>query len=410
MTDKKTKIIIIAIIALLFLALIVFLVLNSRKAPEEKTIWQTIFPKSKERPFSPQTPPQQPAEPGKTEPITQPERNLIQLTDTEVSGAVFHKESQKIRYIEKSTGYLYEIGSRGEERKQLTISTIPKIFEVKWSDDGDYAALKYFEDSENGLLDSAKIFLAEFPATSTEKATTTKGAFLPLDTLDLAVSPTGNRIFYLLDGNPGRGIITSFSTQRPKQIFQTSFTEYLLDWPKDDLITLLTKPSASVPGYFYGLNPKTGKLTRFLGDIAGLTAVHSPLNSKILYGKSKDKEFETEIYDANTKNSSNLALKTLPEKCLFSKTEEDKIYCAMPKAIPAGEYPDDWYKGKVSFSDALWKINLTNGSAKIILDPEDLDIVNLFTDSDENFLFFQNKKDGTLWSLKISTSTENEQD
>ena len=51
-----------------------------------------------------------------------------------------------------------------------------------------------------------------------------------------------------------------------------------------------------------------------------------------------------------------LGLKTLPEKCIFNKFGS-ALYCAVPKQVPAEEYPDSWYQGVVSFDD--------NGTADI---------------------------------------------
>ena len=97
-----------------------------------------------------------------------------------------------------------------------------------------------------------------------------------------------------------------------------------------------------------------------------------------------------------------MGITTLPEKCVFSKTDENKIYCAVPISMPSAKYPDEWYQGLISFSDNLWQINVNTGIAKIIFYKSDFDITNLFTDKNENYLFFTNKKDSTLWSLQIS--------
>ena len=96
-----------------------------------------------------------------------------------------------------------------------------------------------------------------------------------------------------------------------------------------------------------------------------------------------------------------MGLKTLPEKCLFSAINTDIIYCAIPRNIPKSDYPDDWYQGLFFFSDTLWQINLSSGAKKMILDEEDFDIINIFSDEKENYLFFQDKRNSTLWSFKL---------
>ena len=99
-------------------------------------------------------------------------------------------------------------------------------------------------------------------------------------------------------------------------------------------------------------------------------------------------------------------LKTLPEKCVWGAGSE-VVYCAVPKSINQGEYPDSWYQGEISFSDAIWKIDVASGSTTMISDPttvpggEDVDAIKLSLDQNQNYLFFVNKKDSYLWELSL---------
>ncbi len=169
------------------------------------------------------------------------------------------------------------------------------------------------------------------------------------------------------------------------------------------MITLTTKPASIVPGYMYVINPAKKDFNRVLSNINGLTTLTSPNGKLVLYG---DNNMSLSIYNITTKNSSTLGVRTLPEKCVWGKAS-DTIYCAVPKFTPSGAYPDDWYKGEISFSDDIWKINTTNGNTDLISDPisvvggEDVDGIKLALDKDENYLFFINKKDSFLWELQL---------
>ncbi|MBU0998803.1 hypothetical protein KKG24_00625, partial [Patescibacteria group bacterium] len=82
------------------------------------------------------------------------------------------------------------------------------------------------------------------------------------------------------------------------------------------------------------------------------------------------------------------------------------IYCGVPKSITNNRYPDTWYQGEVSFSDQIWKIDIKTESATLLLDPitisgEDIDSIKLMLDSNENYLFFINKKDSFLWEFNL---------
>jgi hypothetical protein len=60
----------------------------------------------------------------------------------------------------------------------------------------------------------------------------------------------------------------------------------------------------------------------------------------------------------------------------------------------------------VSFSDDIWVIDLAMGSANVIATPvetagEEIDFINPMLSPDEHYLIFMNKKDSSLWSLRL---------
>ncbi|MBU2633340.1 hypothetical protein KJ751_02435 [Patescibacteria group bacterium] len=333
----------------------------------------------------------------KYETTTQQEKDLVHLTNFAVAGAIFNEELEKIIYFEKATGHLYKIDPSGQNREQISITTIPGLFEIIWSPDGTKAVLRYFDINSDTIKENVYSFSVSSFATSTE------GVFLPINTTSISSSPNNDKIFYLVGENETKGIISSFENKNQKEIFSLFFGEFLTNWPQTNSITLLTKPSYSTEGYFYKLNATNGSLTKLIGDKKGLTAVLSPSTNKILYSQSADNSIETKIYDTDKSDSVYFDKTTLPEKCLFSKIDNSVIYCAVPREILSAKYPDDWYKGLISFSDTIWKIDIDSGINELILNEEDLDAINMSSGKEENFLIFQNKKDGTLWSLKLES-------
>jgi hypothetical protein len=70
-------------------------------------------------------------------------------------------------------------------------------------------------------------------------------------------------------------------------------------------------------------------------------------------------------------------------------------------------YPDDWYKGTVSFVDKIWQVSATTGEVHLIssiVDTSDriIDAFNLGLDEKDRFLIFMNKNDLSLWSLDLT--------
>jgi len=231
-----------------------------------------------------------------------------------------------------------------------------------------------------------------------------KGSFLPDNVKDISLSPDSSKMFYLFEtGNTMIGTTLDFLNNKKSQIFDSPFTEWLSQWPANNTITLTTKPSGSVGGYMYSFDLTKKSLVKTLGNVSGLTTLQSPNGKLVLFG---DTSLSLSLYHTDTRNSNLLGIRTLPEKCVWGSTNE-AIYCAVPKLTTPLVYPDAWYQGEVSFNDQIWKIDVKTGNTTAILDPataaggQEIDGTKLAIDSDENYLFFIDKKTSLLWKVEL---------
>ena len=74
-------------------------------------------------------------------------------------------------------------------------------------------------------------------------------------------------------------------------------------------------------------------------------------------------------------------------------------YTAGPssKCYKKAMYPDDWYKGKISFDDAIWMVDMTDYSGNIIFDivaksGKRIDAINLQLNKNGDYLGFIDKR------------------
>jgi hypothetical protein len=234
-----------------------------------------------------------------------------------------------------------------------------------------------------------------------------KGSFLPENIKDISISQDTKKLFYLFNLNEGKqiGIILDLVKNKKTQVFDSPFTEWLSAWGNSKTITLNTKPASGIVGHTYKIDDTGKNLSKILTNITGLTSLISPDSKSVLYG---DDSLSLYNQDINTKNSTSIGVRTLPEKCVWSK-QSIVVYCAVPKNIPVGNYPDSWYQGEVSFKDQIWKIDLSNNTTTMVADPngivgEEIDGIKLSLDSSENYLFFINKKDNSLWELSLNSN------
>ncbi len=325
------------------------------------------------------------------------ERVLVQLTPNAVSGASV--SSTTVRYVEKSTGHIYEVGLNGEERRRLSNTTVLRTFETLWSPVSDKMIIKYFEDE--GLYGAVKIFSAELdPARKS-----ISGVFLPRSVKEVAVSPNRDRIFYLRDSGAGAiATAADYDNGKVNPVYSLPFGDFSVSWVNKNTIALLSRPSAAAAGTLYFLDPFAERLEKIMGGVKGLTALVSPDGKKVIYGRSARNGFETGFFDRAGNEKKKFPLRTLPEKCLWSPLGEETAYCAVPRAPAPALYPDAWYRGEVSFNDSLWKIDILTGETELLLKENGKDIVNILLSPSEDYLVFTDKKDGTLWSVRLGSS------
>lgn len=308
-----------------------------------------------------------------------------------------------LRYVERATGNIYQTFVDKTEERRFSETIIPKIYDAYFGNQGQSVVMRRLKE-DNVTIETFAGFLPKEKLGEDIESNEIKGSFLAEGIKDIVLSPDALKIFYLVNiGDSAIGTIRNLSDGKQTQIFASAFGEWNSFWATNKTITLTTKPSGSVLGHMYITDVDKRNFTKVLGDINGLTTLMSPNGKLVLVGNNN---LSLYVYDVSTKIYRDLGVRTPPEKCTWNKDSEF-VYCAVPVFIDAGLYPDDWYRGEISFSDQLWKIDLVSGSTNIIADPilapngEEIDGIKLMLDTNEKYLFFVNKKDSFLWQLEL---------
>ncbi|MFZ3011593.1 MAG: hypothetical protein WA060_01165 [Minisyncoccia bacterium] len=336
---------------------------------------------------------------------TTPEETTPKTTTTTKPTPPATEFVSALRYVDRATGNIYQTFADKIEERKFSGTMIPKVYEAFFGNKGESVIMRYLKEDGNIIITFVGNLPKEVLGGDTTGENEITGTFLPEDIRDVSLSGDKGSILYLFEvGENIVGTTLNLTTNKKSQIFDSPFTEWLPEWPNNKLMTLTTKPAASVPGFVYGVDPINNKnLHQIFGNINGLTTLTSPDGKSILYGNNN---LALGIYHTDTKTSEVLGVRTLPEKCVWGSVS-DVIYCGVPKVITGAGYPDIWYRGEVSFGDQFWKIDLTTGNATLLLDPttveggEETDSIKLALDTEENYLFFVNKKDSFLWELEL---------
>jgi hypothetical protein len=117
-----------------------------------------------------------------------------------------------LRFIDRGMGHVYQTNDVNLAIDKISNTTLPKIYEAYWNKNLTAVILRYLRDNS----DDVSSFYAELRpvATSTASSTTPfeiKGRYLSSTINQIAVSPSGDRIFtWNIEGGRGVGYISSF--------------------------------------------------------------------------------------------------------------------------------------------------------------------------------------------------------
>lgn len=314
-----------------------------------------------------------------------------------------------VRFIERATGNLFESKISTLEKTRILKETIPKVYEAYLNKNGTEFITRTLS-GENIVTTYRKI--KQNTTTSTTTASTPPVIeFVVSDTVTYPYNTDvllakGDSVFYTTKTLGGStGFLTSFDNKKPSQIFTTQLREINASWEGGNFVEIFTKANSQFGGSSFIVDIKKKTLKENLTDMLGLVTNINFDGSHSLYNTNI-----TDLSLGAKINSSTQAFylqtKTLPEKCVWSKKNKSTIYCAVPYYVEKNNYPESWYQGRVFFEDSFWSINIETGSQQLIYRPsadgkDSPDAINLSLNEKENYLFFINKRDLTLWGLSL---------
>jgi hypothetical protein len=318
-------------------------------------------------------------------------QRLRQLTTRPVAGAI--ALDGLMRYTERGTGHVYDINLRTGEERMVSGTTIPKTIRAVFSPSGDQIALTYI------VAEEEEVMVGTLKASGGEGSL--DGNTLPLGAREVAFTDASSTVSYYLPSEGG-GSAHAYNvlTQKSLELFTTPLTDVRIIWGKDTYV--YTTPSAVQIGYVYHIEGGTlGYLTQ---GGKGLSAL--AYTGGVIVTRSTEKGLSsTDI----THGVEIPVIGLIPEKCTTSIRERGVLYCGAQTSFDSTKkYPDDWYKGVVSFSDTLFRIDAPSSTVQILsaLEGESgrsIDIAQIGIDKNSEYLYFINKNDNTLWMFDMST-------
>jgi len=316
------------------------------------------------------------------------------ISQEKVLSPTINSDGKTVKYFSQANGNIYQSDFDGGSLKKISSVNLTNLMKALWSPDKE-KIIGIFSDNN-----TTKKYFYDYVSSQSSLLNEKMG--------HVAWAPNSKKIAYqFIDSATGQHNI---SVANPdglnwKNIFKTRLDNLIIEWPSNARISLRQPVSGLAQGILYSINSETGDFSKVLSDIFGLSVKWSPKADKILFSStdSRGQGLKLSLTDESGANFKDLNLAGLADKCVWSN-DDKTIFCALPQEISQNAvWPDDYYKGRVISSDDIYKINLeTNQKTKIIgsSDTTSYDAQELFLSPKEDYLFFINRTNGLLYSLK----------
>jgi len=314
-------------------------------------------------------------------------QKLKQLTTRPVAGAVFSTSS--IRYVEQGTGHVYEIDLQNGAEQLVSGTTIPQTTEATFSKDGEYVAITSY------ILSGKKTIVGTISQNENGDGST-EGVTLPLGATEIQFGTAPGTIQYLMRDTSGSlGYSYNIKKETSTQLFNIVLRDVHVLWGEP--IYVYTTPTSQQEGNLYKVSKNN--LVYVAEGETGLIAFRYDEGVLLTTLASKNEQYFALTNDGKQISQS---FPSLPEKCVQNPAKARSVYCSIPFTIDTAEFPDDWYKGTISYSDLLWSIDIETGEATglsefLLESGREIDVSQIGTNDTGTYIWFINKNDNTLW-------------
>lgn len=331
-------------------------------------------------------------------PVVNMERpKLRQLTTKNVAG--FREVSLStttpalVYYVEMGTGHIFSIDLESGEEKRVSGTTIPKTYQANFSPDGEYVAIASLGNSKSMDLVLGRL------GTSSEMTMTNFSKSVQ----EFNIGDSDELLYTELEGNGLAASTYNLSSGRTTALFSVPFREATVEWGSVATSTHYVFPKATYALEGFLFEAKDGELSRL--PLSGFGFLAKGNEDMIVYNQSIKQVVSSFVYDKEAKVSRPLTAPVIPEKCLLL-AQGFEFVCPFENTVLPYEFPDEWYKGSLSFKDSLWLLNGENMTGELLVDTfaesgRELDIIDLAVPQAGGTLYFINKNDNTLWMYEL---------
>jgi len=325
---------------------------------------------------------------------------LRQLTTKPVVGFVEVQATAtdpvSILYAEGGTGHIYQIDFLSGVETRISNTTIAEASFASFSPSGNHVA---FRSGDRRESDNVRVW-------QLDRSQGLSGQSIIANQIDEFKIINDRELIFTSRSNEGLvNNVYNLESQVTTKLFTVPFYEAKMLWGSTSRATHYThpKPSALLEGYLYSFH--NGKMSRLPLQGYGFSATAN--EDMVLYNKVTGQNTVSHLYNLASGESRPLDAVVVPEKC-YLPHQGLEFVCGFEATDIPREFPDEWYKGNISFKDSIWLLNAKTMTGESLINTltesgREVDMIDLqyYPEHTSNSLYFINKNDNTLWLYEL---------
>jgi hypothetical protein len=314
-----------------------------------------------------------------------------------VAGAGF-VGTTTLRYMERSTGHIYDVDITTGNAARLTNMLLPKVYDAGILGDGTIVFRMLNELGESVTLTGVL-------------GTTTDDGFLRFDTenlgtgvLSVAYSARPEMVL-VAASSQGAEVVRAENDEAPERLLSLALRGLEPLLLNDGRVFLTERPASGLPGSSFEI--VSGALQPLMRAVPGLSILPRASSAAFLYSSDDAARVRLFLRPSADAATLELPLETTAKKCVWgarASTSTATVYCAASQTpLPAG-YTDLYMRGSAHTLDAWFTIDTASGKVEKLFTPETsvaLDVEHPMIDAEGKYITFMNARDKSLWVLRI---------
>lgn len=324
---------------------------------------------------------------------------MWRVNTSPVAGAGFVSvaSSTLLRFIERSTGHIFDVDPYTGKIVRRTNKLIPKVYDAIVGPTDTIAARSLSDDGVRAT------FIGVLGTTTVDGFTPLEGVDLGPAVEDVAFTRNAEIIFLAQTGAGTQLVRSALDGSEPRQLLSLFAGDFALDLLADDKIVLTEKSASGIPSSAYTLGKDT-ELVPLARNVPGLTFLSHTNGNAWIIGSDTGSSLSVEIKPSSDATSIVLESSTVAEKCAWLPGASLTAFCAVPEGTPEPGYLTKWHRGVLHTTDTWYRIDVSASSTEKFFEMSTdaaIDVEHPLIDARGEFIAFMSARDKSLWILRI---------